>query len=135
MAGELVVAIGEEGGSPSMFFVVSWARLSCAVEAGPSTSVRLPARGVSGSCTRFAGSLLDDFVFASVWDPLSVATAVGDIVAGAVGGVVLVMMHSNARRSVLRPFGYLGFGITDIAGGLGRLLGGVPIAILSANFR
>ena len=77
---------------------------------------------------------MDDFVFASVWNPSSVATAVGDIVAGAVGGVVLVMMHSNARRSVLRPFGYLELGITDIAGGLGRLLGGVPIAILSSNF-
>ena len=118
-----------------VFFVVLLTRLSWATKTGPSTSVGLSARGMSGGCNRFVGSLLDDFVFASVWDPLSVATAVGDIVAGAVGGVVLVMMHSNARRCVLRPFGYLGFGITDIAGGLGRLLGGVPIAILSANFR
>ena len=109
--------------------------LSWAAEAGPLTSVGLPARVVSGGCTRFAGSLSDDFVCAPVWDPSSVATAAGDIVAGSVGGVVLVMMHSNARRSVLRPFGYLGFGSIDITGGLGGLLGGVPIAIMSANFR
>ena len=115
MAGDMVVAIGEEGGSLSVFFVVSWTRLSWAIEAGQSTSVGLTAHGVSGGCNRFVGSSLDDFVCALVWDPLSVATAVGDIVAGAVGGVVLVMMHLKARRSVLRPFGYLGFGITDIA--------------------
>ena len=63
------------------------------------------------------------------------ATAVGDIAAGAVGEGVLVMMHLNARRSVFGPFGYLGFGSIDITGRLGGLLRGVPITIKSANFR
>ena len=119
MAGDLVVAIGEGGSSPLVVFVVLWTRLSWAVETGPSTLVGLSARGMSGGCNGFVRSLSDDFVCASVWDPSFVATAVGDIVAGAVGGVVLVMMHSNARRSVFRPFGYLGFGSTGITGGIG----------------
>ena len=79
-------------------------------------------------------TLLVVFVCVSLWDPLLVMMAVGDIAAGVSGGGLL-MMYLSARRSVFRPFRVLGFGFVGIRGGLGGLLGGVPIAILSANFR
>ena len=63
------------------------------------------------------------------------ATAGGAIVGGAAGMGLFAMMYLSAKRSVFRPSGYLGHGFTGITGGLGGLLGGVPIAILSVNFR
>ena len=61
--------------------------------------------------------------------------AVGDIAVGTVGGGGLLMVYLTARRSVFRPFGSLGFGFMEIRGGMGGLLGGVPIADPPGDFR
>ena len=61
--------------------------------------------------------------------------AVGDIAVGTVGGGGLLMVYLIARRSVFRPFGSLGFEFMEIRGGMGGLLGGVPIANPPGDFR
>ena len=61
--------------------------------------------------------------------------AVGDIAAGDVSGEGLPIMYLNTRRSVFRPCRVLGFGFVGVRGGLGGLLGGVPIANPSGDFR
>ena len=63
------------------------------------------------------------------------ATAVGGIVGGVFGGEQFVMVRLSARRSISRPAWYLGLGSVGVAGGLGRLLGGVPIVTVLVNFR
>ena len=135
MVGGVVVSVGEGGGLPSVLFVASWVGLFWAVKMGLSFSFLSSLCGLGGGCTESVGALSVGFVCASIWDSLFVATAVGAIVGGAAGGGLFVMVHFSARRSVFRPSGYLGHGFTGITGGLGGLLGGVPIAILSVNFR
>ena len=61
--------------------------------------------------------------------------AVGDIAVGTVGGGGLLIIYLIARRSVFRPFGSLGFGFMEIRGGMGRLLGGFPIADQPGDFK
>ena len=131
----VVVLVGERGGLPSVLFVASWVGLFWAVEMGLLFSFVSSLCGLGGGCTESIGSASVGFVCALIWNSSFVATAVGAIVGGAAGGGLFVMVHLSARRSVFRPSGYLGYGFTGITGGLGGLLGGVPIAILSVNFR
>ena len=79
-------------------------------------------------------ALLVVFVCVSLWDPLLVMMAVGDIAAGVSRGGLL-MMYLIARRSVFRPFGSLGFGFMEIRGGMGGLLRGIPIEDPPGDFR
>ena len=131
----VVVLVGEGGGLPSVLFVALWVGLFWAVEMALSSSFESSLCGLGGGCTESVGALSVGFVCTSIWDSLFVATAVGAIVGGAVGGGLFVMVHLSAQRSMFRPSGYLGCGFTGITGGLGGLLGGVPIAILSVDFR
>ena len=131
----VVVMVGEGGGLPLVLFVASWVGLFWAVEMGLSSSFVSSLCGLGGGCTESVGAALVGFVCASISNSSFVATAVGAIVGGAVGRGLFVMVHLSARRSVFRPSGYLGYGFTGITGGLGGLLGGDPITILSVTFR
>ena len=135
LAGDIVVVVGVEGGLPSVFVVVLCSGLPWAVELGPSLLFRLSVWGVDGGCTRFVESSLVIFVCASVWGPSFITMAVGDIAVGTVGGGGLLMVYLIARRSVFSPFGSLGFGFMEIRGGMGGLLGGVPITDPLGDFR
>ena len=59
---------------------------------------------------------------------------IGSVVS-AVGGGGLLMVYLIARRRAFKPFGYLGFEFMEIRGGMGRFLGGVPIANPPGDFR
>ena len=120
---------------PSVFVVALCLGLPWAVELVLPSLFRFFAWGVDGDCASFVGSLLVVSVCASVCGSLFMATAVGDIAVGTVGGGGLLMVYLIARRRVFRPFGSLGFEFMEIRGGVGGFLGGVPIANPPGDFR
>ena len=123
MVGGVVAVVKDEGDLISMLFVAlpfPFGSSSCSW---------------GGSCAGFVGALSFWTICVSSLESSFVATAVGGIVGGVRGGELFVMMHLIARRSVSRPARYSGWGSVEITGGLGQLLGGVPIATVSLSFR
>ena len=134
MIGGVVATAGGKGGSPSVPLVALWVALSWAVEVGFSFSFASSLCGMVGDCTESVGTTSVGFVCVSLRDFSSMATAVGDIVGGGFGGEPFVMVRLSAQRRISRPAANLGYGSAGVTGGLGGLLGGVPIVTVSMDF-
>ena len=130
----VVVVVKEGEGSPPVLLVAPWVGWFWTVGAGLLLPFNSSLRSSGGGSAGFVWAASLGFVCVSLWDFLSMATAVGDIVGGVFGGEPFVMVRLSAQRRISRPAANLGYGSAGVTGGLGGLLGGVPIVTVSMNF-